>query len=73
MTHFFFPEELNVAKLDSAQYMVKIEALEGELFLFIDGVQIRFNGPINSVLVIAKATREIEKKILQPLCTQAAR
>ena len=27
--HFYFPEELNVAKLDSAQYMAKIEALEG--------------------------------------------
>ena len=54
LTHFYFPEELNVAKLDSAQYMAKIEALEGELFLCIDVVQIRLNGPNNNVLVIVK-------------------
>ena len=42
--------------------MAKIEALEGELFLYIDVVQLSFNGPNNNVLVIAKATREIEKK-----------
>ena len=47
--HISFPEELNVAKLDSAQYMAKIEALEGELFLFIDVVELRFNGLVNNV------------------------